>query len=202
MNYININTGAYPISEAQIRAENPNTSFGIPFIAPDIYKVVFPSPQPAFNPATHRLQEDAPSLTNKGHWEQEWDVVALDTAVVDANLAQIRHDKEEAIKAFRDKLKENGVKVGTKWFHSDVFSRIQWLGLMIMGANVPNMPWKTRDGSFVPLTPTLVTEVFQATGVMDANLFGIAEAKIAAMKAAIDPAAYDVNTGWPETYSP
>lgn len=202
MNYINTENGQYPVSESQIRSMNPDTSFGVPFMAPAPYKIVFPKPAPAFNPMTHTVVENSPTLTNKGHWEQDWDLVPLDEAVVLAQTSAIRKTKENEIKSFRDKLKESGVKVGAHWFHSDVFSRIQWLGLMIMGANAPAIPWKTMTGEFVPLTPTLVQQVFAATGVMDANLFGIAEAKITAMKALADPTQYDTQSGWPATFTP
>lgn len=92
--YINTDTNAYPISEQEIRANFPNTSFAVPF-SPDGYAWVFPAPPPAYDPVTHTAREIAPELTNKGTWEQRWEVVALDAATVAANQAA----RAEQIKA-------------------------------------------------------------------------------------------------------
>lgn len=77
MNYIHKPTGEYPVSEAQIRLAYPNTSFPVPFQAPEGYVLVFPAPQPGFNPVTQRVQEITPVLTVKGHYEQQWEIVEL-----------------------------------------------------------------------------------------------------------------------------
>ncbi len=76
MNYINTTT-LVQLSESEIRAANPNTSYPTPFVAPDGYAYVFPSPQPTYNPVTQRVQQTAPELTVLGHWEQRWTVVEL-----------------------------------------------------------------------------------------------------------------------------
>ena len=77
MNYINTATGEYPVSESTIRAAYPNTSFPVPFVAPEGYVFVFPTPQPEFNPVTQRVQETTPMLTAKGHYEQQWEIIEL-----------------------------------------------------------------------------------------------------------------------------
>ena len=64
-------------SESEIRALFPNTSFPVPFQAPEGYVFVFPAPQPEFNPVTQRAQETTPVLTVKGHYEQQWEVQEL-----------------------------------------------------------------------------------------------------------------------------
>ena len=64
-------------SESEIRALFPNTSFPVPFVAPEGYVLVFPAPQPVFNPVTQRVQETTPVLTVKGHYEQQWEIVEL-----------------------------------------------------------------------------------------------------------------------------
>lgn len=68
--YINTETNAYPITEADIRAANPLTSFP-QFLDKQLlndlgYAVVFPSPQP------EGTIEGLPNLTSKGHYEQTW----------------------------------------------------------------------------------------------------------------------------------
>lgn len=115
--------------------------------------------------------------------------------------AQVKADMWKKIQAERDRRKAGGVKVGTDWFHSDDPSRIQQLGLVMMGANMPNnIMWKTMTGSFVQMTPTLAAQIFQATAANDMNIFAVAEQKRAAMLASTDPATYDYLSGWPLIY--
>jgi len=107
----------------------------------------------------------------------------------------------EAIKAKRDKLQASGVKVGPYWFHSDVSSRIQQIALVIFGANLPSaIMWKTLDGSFVEMTPTLAVQIFQASAVSDIAIFTAAETHKAMMMASPNPTTYDFSGGWPPTY--
>lgn len=75
MPYINTLTSIYPVSERDIRNAYPNTSFTSPFQAPSEYKVVFPTPQPTFDPITQVVREVAPTLSIKGEYEQAWEVV-------------------------------------------------------------------------------------------------------------------------------
>lgn len=111
----------------------------------------------------------------------------------------------KAIQAHRDLLRQSGVKVGTKWFHSDDPSRIQQLGLVLFGASMPaGIMWKTMDSSFVPMTPTLAMQIFGASAQRDTLLFTIAEQKRAAVYAMTDVLAvsqYDQFAGWPETFT-
>ena len=110
-------------------------------------------------------------------------------------------DKWEKIKAERDRRTAGGVKVGSKWFHSDDGSRIQQMGLVMMGASIPaNLQWKTMNGSFITMTQTLASQVFQAVAASDQAIFAAAETHRAAMEASADPAAYDYSTGWPKIY--
>lgn len=78
MNYINEQTKSYPVSERDIRAMNPNTSFPESFIAPEPYAPVFPTPQPEHDQYTHFAREITPVLTDKGHYEQAWEIVERD----------------------------------------------------------------------------------------------------------------------------
>lgn len=71
--YINKITKQHSISEQDIRNLNPNTSFSTPFVAPEPYAWVFPSPQPTVT-NLQVAREIAPVLTDKGHYEQQWEV--------------------------------------------------------------------------------------------------------------------------------
>lgn len=82
--YIKLSDATYPVSEQDIRNANPNTSFSIPFQAPEEYAYVFPAPQPAVT-NLQVAREIAPVLTSKGHYEQRWEVAPLFTEYVDEN---------------------------------------------------------------------------------------------------------------------
>jgi hypothetical protein len=101
------------------------------------------------------------------------------------------------IKAERDRRKSGGVLVSGKWFHTDPDSRIQQLGLVMMGASVPSVPWKTMDGSFTPMSQSLAMAIFQAVAALDMALFAKAEEHRTAMLAAQSPQEYNWRTGWP-----
>ena len=104
----------------------------------------------------------------------------------------------QQIKAERDRRKLAGTPVGAHVFHSDPDSRIQQIGLVMMGASLPaGIMWKTVGGAFVEMTPTLAGQIFQATAARDVALFAAAEAHIAAAAASADPLAYDFTAGWP-----
>jgi len=104
------------------------------------------------------------------------------------------------IKASRDARKNGGVLVSGKWFHTDTDSRIQQLGLVLMGAAVPAVPWKTMDGTYTAMSQTLAGQIFQAVALLDMALFAVAKTHQEAMEASANPAAYDFSTGWPEHF--
>jgi hypothetical protein len=108
----------------------------------------------------------------------------------------------ERIKAERDRRKEiGGYPAVGKWFHSDVYSRTQILALAQLGANLPaDVQWKTMDGTFLLLTPTIVGQMFQAAIAQDNATFKAAEVHRVAMEASADPASYDFSTGWPAVF--
>ena len=105
----------------------------------------------------------------------------------------------QRIKSERDRRKELGVAVGAHRFHSDDPSRIQQLGLVMMGASMPaGIKWKTMDGSFADMTPQLAQQIFAAQAARDMALFAVCEQHIAAAALADDPLAYDYSAGWPD----
>lgn len=110
------------------------------------------------------------------------------------------------IQAIRDAKVGEGYKVVVetvdKWFHSDPSSRIQQLGLVMLGANIPpGLQWKTMDGTFITMTQTLAGEILTAAATSDTTIFAVAEAHKAAMTAEEFPETYDFTTGWPTTYA-
>jgi len=111
-----------------------------------------------------------------------------------------------AIKAERDRRSDAGgfpvqIEGETKWFHSDVKSRTQQLGMVIMGAALPTgIDWKTMDGSFVAMTPALAQAIFAAGAAQEQAVFAAAQAHRTAMESSAEPSAYDFSGGWPSTY--
>lgn len=127
------------------------------------------------------------------------DISKLVTA--EQKIATERVAKVSQIKVERDRRKVNGVLVDTKWFHSDDASRIQQLGLVMAGANIPTgLQWKTLDGTFVTMTQALALSVYSASIANDIALFAKCEEHIALMEAAAIPANYALSTGWPVTF--
>jgi len=106
------------------------------------------------------------------------------------------------IKSERDRRTDRGgYQVGAKWFHSDQKSRSQQLGLVLLGASIPtNLQWKTMDGSFVTMTPTLAQQLLGAAAASDQAIFAAAQTHKAAMEASADPASYDFSGSWPPAF--
>ena len=114
------------------------------------------------------------------------------------DLTALRAAHWEAIKSERDKrIQTGGYQAAGKWFHSDTFSRTQQMGLVMMGADIPDgLQWKTMDGSFVTMTQTLAGQVFASAAASDAAIFARAEQIKATMES--DPAAFDLAAhAWP-----
>lgn len=131
-------------------------------------------------------------------------------------IAEIKAAKWDAMKAERDAIKAGGVKVGTKWYHTDTESRIQHLGLLEkaraaraaggtdatrLQALGQDIKWKTMDGPLIYITVKHAEDIFAAVTDLDAAAFAAAETHRVAMEASADPAAYDFSVGWPATYA-
>jgi hypothetical protein len=110
---------------------------------------------------------------------------------------------------------DGGVLVDVHWFHSDIVSRVKWLGLkdsardMLLAGALPDdaividgepVLWKTMAGDFVPVTVQMALDVVEAVKVLDKRIFKTAEMHRAQLLAAYDPSTYDYTTGWPQRY--
>lgn len=83
MNFINTQSGEYPISFAQLRAAHPLTMFPEGFAeAFGDYAPVHTTTRPVYDTATHKAVELPPVLMD-GQWQQAWDVVALTQQEID-----------------------------------------------------------------------------------------------------------------------
>lgn len=83
MNFINTQSGEYPISFAQLRAAHPLTMFPEGFAESfGDYAPVHTTTRPVYDTATHKAAEGAPVLV-AGQWQQAWSVVPLSAQELD-----------------------------------------------------------------------------------------------------------------------
>lgn len=107
----------------------------------------------------------------------------------------------ERVKQERQRRRQSGVTAAGHWFHSDDTSRIQQLGLVMMGANIPaGLMWRTMDNGEVEMTQTLAMQIFQATAASDAAHFQVAKDIRAVIDASDNPESVDITAGWPASY--
>ncbi len=149
------------------------------------------------------------AIVAAGHWIEQRDGTWISSddvavqAIIDGYdpLPLARERKWREIQVRRDALAAGGVTVGPYKFHSDTPSRIQQLGLVVMGAGIlAGLQWKTMSGAFVAMTPMLARQILQATVASDAAIFAAAEAHKAAafaLPTATQIDAYDISVGWP-----
>lgn len=129
--------------------------------------------------------------------------------------AVVKASQWELIKAKREQVKAGGVKVGTKWFHSDIESRVQHLGLKDKARDLlaaggamtdrlqvggSDIQWKTQNGTLIYITAQIAFDIVAAVGVLDALAHYNAEVHKATMEASAEPAAYEFSGGWPAVY--
>jgi hypothetical protein len=129
-------------------------------------------------------------------------IVKIDRTLNQPPLAEIKAAKWEAIKAERERRTlTGGYQAGGKWFHSDIISRNQQLGLNeINGSIPPGIMWSTMDGSSIEMTWALAQQILAAALQSDRAIFDAARAHKATMEASADPANYDFSGGWPPVY--
>lgn len=84
MQILNTDSGAYPLTERDVREAMPNTSFPFPFVPPEPYVSVAPSPTPAHDATIRRVQQIAPELVD-GVWTQRWEIVPRFVEYIDAD---------------------------------------------------------------------------------------------------------------------
>lgn len=144
---------------------------------------------------------------------------SLTITAIAKDSSAIKSIRWEEVKSVRDRLKNGGFKVNIdgceKWFHSDVDSRVQHLGLKDMARDhlasgglkddvltIRRQPvrWKTMDGSFVAVSAKTAFDIVAAACDLDANIFVVAEMHKSALQASADPASYDFSGGWPKVF--
>ena len=159
------------------------------------YSLIIETPEPEAPPGQKVIP--GPPQNVDGVWSSTWIVRPYDLA----ELAVEQNKMWELIQVKREEVQKGGYKVGDHWFHSDPDSRTQYIALTLLGPNLPSgIEWKTMSGEKVPLTPDLVTGIFQGAVGHDFMVFQVGEGLRAAMMQLADPASFDPNAGWPLTY--
>ena len=153
--------------------------------------------------------EDEAFANEIGHeyWTFDGNIIKTPTLQEYQALQKAKYQEEmwNQIKKYRDeRINLGGVEVNGKWYHSDNTSRVQQIGLLLMGQNMPaNLMWKTMDGTFVQMTPTLAQQVFQAAATSDMTTHAVAEQHRQQMLALEDPRNYDFKgtaPSWPPIF--
>ena len=174
MSYINTDTLQHPVSEQDIRALFPNVSFPEPFEPPANFQLVFPAPQPEYDPITQSVREGQPGLTIKGHWEQQWEIVALDAETIAANQAAKAQADLAAKKAKRqDDIDSLTVTIDGMVFDGDEVSQTRMARAIVVmqAASVPTISWVLHDNTVATVTVTQLTQALAAAGAEQARLW-------------------------------
>lgn len=192
MTYINTATGVYPVTESEIRAANPNTSFPVPFQAPEEYALVFPTPQPEHDPVTQTARQVSPVLTAKGHYEQAWEVVSrfveytdqhgVTHTVAEQEAAAVAADQAAKAAAAREEAKRKRaeavaqIKVTTSSGHTfdgDEESQTRMTrAILAMQANgTASVTWVLADNTAIQAAAAELTEALALAGAEQARLW-------------------------------
>jgi hypothetical protein len=103
MNYIQIETGRYPLTLQHLKDENPNTSFPPEFTEAAGYARVQPVAKPAYDPIKQKCREGAPVMAVDGVWQQTWVVVNLSQEAANANQQAADSRAASSVRAERDR---------------------------------------------------------------------------------------------------
>ena len=174
--YIHIET-VTECSESEIRAAFPNTSFPVPFSPPEGYAVLFASPQPTHDPITQTVRKTTPVLTDKGHWEQTWEVTALDAEAIAANQAAKAVADREAAKKARE-VAVNNIKVTTQagnTFDGDETSQTRMArAITVLSTGfAASVPWVLADNTVIQADIAELTEALALAGAAQAAIWVI-----------------------------
>lgn len=139
------------------------------------------------------------------YWTFDENTILTPTPAEYAALVKAEQQVEAwlAIQEERTRRQNGGVYIPSisKWFHSDHTSRIQQLGLVMMGNNLPTgIQWKTMDGSFIEMTPAIALSIFNAAATLDMTAFAVAEQHRVNMMQAAEPLNYNYSGFWPAIY--
>lgn len=191
--YLNTET-LQQCTESDIRAALPNTSFPYPFSPPEGYVLVFPSPQPEHNRVTELVREVTPVLTDKGHWEQRWEVVPLFSEYTDSSGVLHTIQEQEAVAIANDntliatlaretakqarQVAVENITVTTSagnTFDGDETSQTRMARaiLVLSSGAVSTVTWVLADNTVIQATAAELTEALAKAGAAQAAMWVI-----------------------------
>ena len=181
-------------TERDIRAAFPNTSFTVPFQPPEGYAWIFPSPQPEHNRVTKSVREVTPVLTDKGHWEQRWEVVPLFSEYTDSSGVLHTIQEQEAVAIANDntliatlaretakqarQVAVESITVTTSagnTFDGDETSQTRMARaiLVLSSGAVSTVTWVLADNTVIQATAAELTEALAKAGAAQAAMWVI-----------------------------
>lgn len=187
--YINTDTGQYPVTERDIKALYHNTSFPAQFTPPAQFQVVFASPRPFCTDFVQIVREIAPILTEKGHYEQAWEVVDVPHTAeeISAYIHGIAAKKLAAINEAKNLALDSGFTFDGVLYDSDSKARLAYLELALkLGQDATySTPWKASTGQWVTMDAALFAALQPAYEAHIAGCFAWQAAREAEVAAAL-----------------
>lgn len=162
MSYINTETLEYPISEQTIRELYPNTTFAVPFVAPEPFAVVFESPIPTVS-LWQYLMEGPPVFVNE-IWIKQWIVHDRDKDLV---LQQAKADIKNQVTSLRWQIETGGItlpsgkKIGTDKIDQSAIANAL---TTLREGFVNTIDWKEADG-WATITINELLPIAQAVAI-------------------------------------
>ena len=197
--YIDLNTFEYPISEGQLRALFPLTSFTDPFEPPEGYDSVALREPPPYDTITQTLVEGEPEADENGYF-QTWVVTDAPAEQVAKRVAAIREVLKRAATDKRWRVETGGMTLpnGARILTGkDDQARITATIAGMEGAGITSVDFKSADG-WVKVTLEALKDIRSAMARHVQACFSAERAHHEAIDAApvSDLAGYDINAGW------
>lgn len=150
MTYIDTETGVFGLTEADIKAANPNTSFPEPFVPLERYARVLPTDAISYDNTLQGAVEAAPLLLG-GVYIQQWEIVDLGP---DADVVPVI--RPDAVDAERDRRIDAGVEFNGVLYQSKPGDRENIAGssqfalrAKLGGAEPGYLRWADESADFV-----------------------------------------------------
>ena len=120
------------------------------------------------------------------------------------DLARDLPRAKQALKLKRQQVACGGVQVGAalRWIASDATARARWAAMDALGAALPvDQEEETLDDVIFTVQPAFANKVPIAYAALDKAVHLAYRVHRLALEASADPLSYNINTGWPTTFT-
>ena len=192
-------------ADLEFRKKIPNESFPLTIADEDLlkygYERVYNSAKPV--PGKNQLVVlDGTQKDTNNHWVYKYKLVDIPKEIVLAKLVAKQNQAWARIEQERTRIGLGGILVNGKWFHTDNESLTKYLSMVVAGENIlPNIMWKTMDGSKILMTAQLVKDIYNTAMTFSNTVFNHGEVLKELMLASEDPDKFDASLGWPTVFS-